>query len=324
MRDAAARGSGAGPGRFRLGPLAFLALTVALAPPGARAAGKSQAPTAVVVTTAVDRVWPSPNRLPPLGSIGERVAVVFSPDFSVPTNRLFYERLGFLYLEDASWERVLASVEAFNAANPSRAVETLIVASHGAHGNGLKLQANERPDAARSYVSIGALQERLARAGVRRCVLAACNAGRLFRPEIYNALDRNARDPLFLPATLGFLDASPGFDPKRSSVVIIRRADNLKENTTEGTAADLSPAARRALGLGDGRAVRFVVTDLFVQMLAGDPSLRLTSGGYVTDMMLENPSNARSERLYRRFVRLVDALAGRKSDSDLTLPGASG
>jgi hypothetical protein len=240
------------------------------------------------------------------------VAVVFSPDFSVATNRLFYERMGFLYLEDASWERVLSAVEAFNAANPSRAVETVILATHGAHGNGLKLQAGDRRDAPRSYVSVGALQERLGRAGVRRCVLAACNAGRLFRPHIYNALDRDARDPLFLPATLGFVDASPDFDPARSGVVLIRRADNLKENTTEGSAADLTPAARAALGLGDGRAVRFVVTDLFVQMLASDPALALTPKGYVTDLQLENPSDARSERLYRQFVRLVDELAARK------------
>src|SRR5437867_4003124 len=109
-----------------------------LAPSGARAASAgeepgraktSPAPTAVVVTTAVDPVWPSPERLSELTSIGEHVAVVFSPDFSVPTNRLFYERLGFLYLEDASWERVLSRVEAFNAENPSRAVETLFIMS---------------------------------------------------------------------------------------------------------------------------------------------------------------------------------------------------
>src|SRR6185369_8910667 len=120
------------------------AIAIALAPVGARASDKSPAPAAVVVRTTVDPVWPSPDRLPPLASIGRGVAIVFSPDFSVPTNRLFYERMGFFYLEDASWERVLENIEAFNAENPERAVETVILATHGAHGNGLKLQANER------------------------------------------------------------------------------------------------------------------------------------------------------------------------------------
>src|SRR6187399_1377958 len=110
MTDAAAREREAGPARRRLGPLALLAITIALAPVGARASDKPPAPTAVVVRTTVAPVWPSPDQLPPLASIGSHVAVVFSPDFSVPTNRLFYERLGFVYLEDASWERVLSAL----------------------------------------------------------------------------------------------------------------------------------------------------------------------------------------------------------------------
>jgi len=145
-------------------------------------------------------------------------------------------------------------------------------------------------------------------------VLAACNTSRLFRPEIYNTLDRTTRDPLFLPPTLGIVDASPDFDPSTSKVAIVRRADNLKENTSEGNVAELSPAARRALGFDDvraSRAVRFVVSDLFVQMLTADPKLLVTSGGYVTEITLERPDNERSDRFYSRFVKLLDQVATR-------------
>ena len=77
-----------------------------------------------------------------------------------------------------------------NASHPEATVETLLVACHGANGNGLKVQASKDVTAARSYVSIGGLKERLERAGVRTCVLTACNAGRLFRPTIVDRLDR--------------------------------------------------------------------------------------------------------------------------------------
>jgi len=322
-----AKRSGA-PGTSRRAPIAFRALVtlvVLVAVPANALAGvndspkpgranASPAPNAVIWRTTVEPVWPAPDRLPGLTKIGEHVAVVFSPDFSVPTNHVFYERMGFLYLEDASWERVLDAIARHNAESPERAIETVFVTTHGANGNGLKLQVNESPSAPRSYVSMGALQERLGAAGVRRCVLAACNTSRLFRPEIYNTLDRTTRDPLFLPPTLGIVDASPDFDPSTSKVAIVRRADNLKENTSEGNVAELSPAARRALGFDDvraSRAVRFVISDLFVQMLTADPKLLVTSGGYVTEITLERPDNERSDRFYSRFVKLLDQVATR-------------
>ncbi len=305
--------------RRRWAPVVSLCALAALVltPSGVRAAGSDKSgstqPNTVIVSTTVAPIWPSTDQMPSLDTIGRRVAIVFSPDFSVPTNRLFYERLGFLYLEDANWENVLGAIERFNAENPDRAVETVIVTTHGANGNGLKLQESKEPGAGRSYVSIGALQERLGRAGATRCVIAACNVARLFRPGIYNTIDRTAVDPLFLPATLGVVDASPEFDASKSGVAVIRRADNPKENTTEGSAAELSPATRRALGLDDPHAVRFVVSDLFVQMLTNDATLRLTSGGYVSHVTKENPSNARSNRYFNQFVRALDSVASRQS-----------
>src|SRR5690242_9595834 len=103
------------PGHPRSAPVALRALVASLAlalsavgatagttetPKPARA-GASPAPNAVIWRTTVEPVWPAPSALPSLSKLGERVAVVFSPDFSVPTNRVFYERMGFLYIEDA-------------------------------------------------------------------------------------------------------------------------------------------------------------------------------------------------------------------------------
>lgn len=271
----------------------------------------STTPTAVIVSTTVEPVWPKPAEIPNLASLGAHAAVVFSPDFSVPTNRRFWEALGFFYVEDASWDRVLEAIEQHNAERPNDAVETVFVTSHGANGNGLKLQTSHEPSAERSYVSMGGLQERLARAGVRRCVIAACNTSRLFRPEVYNRLDKTVRDKLFLPATLGYVEASDAFDPATATVTIIRRADNQKENTSEGTIGELSPAARRALGLESATDVRFVVSDLFVQMVTADPKLRLTSGGYVSHIVMEGADNARSDRYFRSLVRMLDEVAAR-------------
>lgn len=271
-------------------------------------------PVAVLGSTAVDPVLPKASDVKALSAIGEHKAVVFSPDFTMPSNRAFWEKLGFFYVEDASWERVVSEIERFNAENPDRAVETVFITSHGANGNGLKLQAGHESSDPRSYASIGGLQERFGKAGVKRFVVAACNTSRLFRPDVYSKLDRDVSDPLFLPATLGYVEASEGFDPRTSSVLVIRRADNQKENTSEGTAAELSPATRRQLGLADAasaRGMRFVVSDLFVQMITGDPKLRLTASGYVTRVELTGADNERSDRYYRGFVRTLDAIASR-------------
>src|SRR5207244_3049956 len=97
------------------------------------------------------------------------------------------------------------------------------------------------------YISIGALQEQLDGSGVRLCVIGACNAGRLFRPEIYQSLDDKCGDPLFLPANNGIINCSLGYDPACSQVAVMRRADSHIESTIEGDTGELSLAARLLL-----------------------------------------------------------------------------
>jgi hypothetical protein len=269
----------------------------------------------VLAADASPSAWPA-TRAARLDTLGRGTAVVVSPDFSVPTNRRFYERLGFVYFEDASWARVLEGIRRHNERAPTRRIETVILMTHGANGHGLKLQTGKSPRAGRSYVSVGALQERLEPAGVKLCIIAACNSGRLFRPQIYKTIDTRVKDPLFLPATLGVVNASPGFDPKRSSVCVVRRTDNLKENASEGHAGELSEAARRALGLPASEAaasrLRFVVTDLLMQLVIGDPNVRLTSAGYTTKIVPEGYSFEHSDRMFERFVAYLDRKASRQ------------
>ena len=62
-----------------------------------------------------------------------------------------------------------------------RSIETLLIESHGTNGDALKLQLGKDPAAPRSYIAPAALQEQLHGTGVRVCLLAACNAGQLFR-----------------------------------------------------------------------------------------------------------------------------------------------
>src|SRR4030095_7845393 len=52
-----------------------------------------------------------------LKKLGERRAIVFSPDFAASGNRRFYEGLGFKYWETANWRVVLREIKEFNSAN---------------------------------------------------------------------------------------------------------------------------------------------------------------------------------------------------------------
>src|SRR5687767_12315180 len=173
----------------------------------------------------------------PLGAVGRGVAVVFSPDLSVGNNCAFYERLGFTCYATASWETVVEDIRCRNAsAAPEDAISAVILEAHGTQGNGLKLQVSSAKKAWRSYAAIGALTERLATAGVRTCVLAACNSRRLLRPAIYHKLDP-AR--LFLPATLGIMNASQE-EAEQSGVRLLARADSHIESLSVGTTRELS------------------------------------------------------------------------------------
>ncbi|HYI08782.1 MAG TPA: hypothetical protein VEK57_06900 [Thermoanaerobaculia bacterium] len=254
---------------------------------------------------------PSAERSP-LRSVGRGVAVVFSPDLSVGSNCAFYERLGFTCYQSASWETVLEDIRCRNAsAAPEDAIAVVILEAHGTFGNGLKLQVSAAKKASRSYAAIGALTGRLAAAGVRTCVLAACNARRLLRPEIYHQLDHTR---LFLPATLGIMNGDPK-DAKESNVRLLARADSHIESLSMGSTGELSPSTLRALGLREGETMSFVVSDMLVQLVTHDPSLDLQPATPVTKLKLATPEDAYADDLFARFVEHLDRLAVSSEDA---------
>jgi hypothetical protein len=248
----------------------------------------------------------------PLSTVGRGVAVVFSPDLSVGNNCAFYERLGFTCYASASWETVVEDIRCRNAsAAPEQRISAVILEAHGSNGNGLKLQVSAAKQASRSYAAIGALTERLGTAGVRTCVLAACNSRRLLRPAIYNKLDR-AR--LFLPATLGIMNGDRD-EPAETGVRLLARADSHIESLSMGNTGELSASTLRALGLEESETMTFVVSDILVQLVTRDPSLDLRPATPVERLKLVTPEDAYAEDLFTRFVEHLDRLATSSEDA---------
>lgn len=242
----------------------------------------------------------------PLSALGRGVAIVFSPDLSLDNNCAFYERLGFACYASPSWEVVVADIARRNAASrPEDAISVVFLEAHGTMGNGLKLQTSSARNAPRSYASVGALRERLGAAGVRTCVIAACNARRLLRPAIHDTLDR---ERLHLPATLGIMNATGqpiGEDAPR----FLTRADSHIEGVSEARTSELSPATLRALGLAGDAPMTFVVSDLFVQLVTGHPLLDLRDAKPIDRLKLVRPQDAYAEDLFSRFVEYLDGVA---------------
>ena len=257
--------------------------------------------------------WPEATaaRIP---EIGRGIGVVFSPDLSVAGNCRFYESLGFACFQDADWSRVLTQIHRHNVLYPDRRIYTLVLETHGTNGNGLKLQASYAPSADRSYISVGALQQRLEPEGVYYVIISACNSGRLLRPYIYNALDPYNGDRLFLPATCGIVNASPDFDPSRSAVTIITPQSSHIEMTLVGKTAELKPAVRGDI-VASARALhitpptQFAISDMMVQMITRDPRLQLAAGRWVDDLSGEVQPVDRSEELFTRFLTYLNAAA---------------
>src|SRR5262249_599465 len=110
-----------------------------------------------------------------LKKLGERRAIVFSPDFAASGNRQFYEGLGFGDLGSADWRWVMKEIMRVNRSRAEGSIREIFFETHGSNGNGLKLQQSQLRSAPRSYISLGALQEQLAAAGVDRAILGACN-----------------------------------------------------------------------------------------------------------------------------------------------------
>jgi hypothetical protein len=244
-----------------------------------------------------------------LTAIGRGAAIVFSPDLSLENNCAFYERLGFVCYATPSWEEVVGDISRRNAAAPAdEAISVVLLEAHGTQGNGLKLQTSSAKNARRSYAAVGALRERLSAAGVRYCVLAACNSRRLLRPAIYDTLDR---DRLYLPATLGIMNAA-GTNSDVSGGAELRllaRADSHVEGVSVARTNELSPSTLNALGLDVNTPMTFVVSDMFVQLVTGDPSLDLREATPVDRLKSFTPEDAYADALFARFVEQLDCLA---------------
>jgi len=259
------------------------------------------------------RAWPV-NPSARLSEIGRGVAVVFSPDLSVPGNCNFYRALGFACYDDADWTRVLDGIRTYNAIDPERRIRTLILETHGTNGNGLRVQKSKDPKADRSYISVGALQERVETDGVRYIVISACNSGRLLRPMIYRTLDPNPGDKLFLPATCGIVNASASWNPRRSRVTILTPATSQIESTLVAAVRELAPVTRRLLT--DAAKVRgvklpkqFAVSDMMMQMMLRDSRLELRRDSHVEELSKDALPADASERLFTTFVAHLNARA---------------
>jgi hypothetical protein len=261
----------------------------------------------------LSRAWPyAPYAR--LTDVGSGVAVVFSPDLSVPGNCRFYTALGFACFAEADWTRVLEGIHDYNSRFPGRSIRTVVLETHGTNGNGLKLQQSHELDAERSYIAVGALQEKLEPEGVRYVLISACNSGRLLRPSIYNTIDRNNGDDLFLPATCGIVDASGGWNAAGNRVTVLTPASSHIEMTVVGSVSELTNRARKlvlAASPGLKRSSEFAVSDLMMQMLTRDRRLKLRVGAGVDELSRDKNPEAASERLFARFLRRLDVMARR-------------
>ena len=262
------------------------------------------------------RAWPAAPYAS-LGNIGAGIGIVFSPDLTVPGNCRFYKALGFACFESADWLQIVGDIHSWNMNHPSNRIRTLILETHGTNGNGLRVQKGKKANDDRSYISVGALQEWVEPVGVRNIMISACNSGRLLRPEIYLKLNRDPGDPLFLPATLGIIDATDAFDPSRTRVTVITPVSSHIENTLVGSLRELAPATRTALAAAAKEhdvtlPKQFAVSEILIMMILRDPELQLQSGADFTEVLSkEQTSAATSERIFKSFVDHLNYIAAR-------------
>lgn len=262
---------------------------------------------------SIKDLWKAHQGTSALRSIGRGKGIIFSPDLSEPGNRAFYAALGFAYFEGPDWHAILEQLRTYNRSHPDNQVEVLLVQSHGTNGDALKLQNNSQPDAPRSYISPGGLLERLQGSGVRACLLAACNAGRLFRPESYHSVRAGPGNRLFEPATLGVIDSSANFDPAQTNITIARRAESHIEVINECRLSEFSAVTRGALldpsSQGDlNAATRIAVPEMLIQLLLSDERLHLVADGFEMEKSKTETDDNYREHLIRRFLRFVDSL----------------
>lgn len=262
------------------------------------------------------KAWPYEPR-EKIGDIGRGVGIVFSPDLSVPGNCRFYQSMGFACFEDADWGAVLSGIRTWNILYPERAIRTLVLETHGTNGNGLKLQTSYDPTADRSYISVGALQEHVETDGVKYIIISACNSRRLLRPAIYKTLDPYNGDKLFLPATLGIINASNDWDPNRSHIVVATPSTSHIEQTLAGAVKELSSTTRRAITVsararGIQPPAQFAVSEMFMQMVLRDPTLELATGASIDVLSRDLTPESRGEKLFHSFVKYINQLSAKE------------
>ncbi len=263
-----------------------------------------------VTSRLLASAWPQRN-ISPVTETGRGIAIVFSPDLSVEGNCSFYAALGFTCFDGADWGVLLDAITAHNLDPEAIPIRTVILETHGTNGNGLKLQRGYDEYDERSYISVGALEERLAEAGARYVIISACNSGRLLRKEIVEALDAENGDPLFLPATCGIIDAS-ATRKRKSGVTIVAPAKSHIESTLVARTDELpravqdellAAAIRKGLLLPD----EFAISDMLMQILADDATLRLAVAKPVEKLSDTRSDQQFSERLFVRFMKALES-----------------
>ncbi len=271
--------------------------------------GKSPAePTRSV---SIRDVWRSHSPYLTLDELGSGKGIVFSPDLSEAGNREFYRALGFVYFEDPDWHVVLDQIKKHNASRTRNRIETLIVFSHGTNGDALKLQSGSKADAPRSYIAPAALQENLEGTGIRFCLLAACNAGRLFRANNYLTVRSDPGNILFEPPTLGIINASSDFNRAKSSIRIARRAESHLEVISLFLLSELSQPLVAELTEDNGTLTtesRIAVPEMLIQLLLKDDDLHLLLSGLETLKSREETNDKIREDLVSRFFDLLEDL----------------
>ena len=266
--------------------------------------------------TILSAAWPSPSPAK-ISEVGRGIGVVFSPDLSVPNNCGFYQALGFACFQTSDWSAVLDGIYAYNHAHPDSRITTLVLETHGTNGNGLKLQTSYATHADRSYIAVGALQERLEPAGITNVIISACNSGRLLRPYIHNQLDPNNGDKLFLPATCGIVDASPWFDDSLSPVTVITPESSHIETTLVASLRELNIGTRKLIAASAAAQHialprQFAVSDVMMQILTRDSKLELAVNHVVEQLSPVMQPQNRSEELFVRFKTYLNAVAARE------------
>jgi hypothetical protein len=286
-------------------PLLFAVLAFALSLPV----------RALDTNSLISDAWPHDSATR-LSQLGHGVGVVFSPDLSVPGNCRFYQSLGFACFQDADWTRVLDDIRTYNIFHPENRVRTLVLETHGTNGNGLKLQRSYDPNADRSYIAVGALQEHLEPDGIRYIIISACNSRRLLRPAIYRTLDPNPGDKLFLPPTCGIVNADSDYDMTRSKIVVATPSASHIETTLVGNVHELAPVTRRVIAYaaslnGVKTPTQFAISDIMMEMLLHDPRLELQTGESVEELSKEIRPQDEDEKLYKSFVAYVNSVGSK-------------